>query len=150
MHRSASLTFLIPKEEGLLCWVWPLEGGVVIMIHATGQVGRPSLCHCHILDNWELALGSWETDTIRKADCGQLCTKSGLREKKRFGIRWVSEQHCISLHHHEGASIWRSLKSMEILIKPKHWCSGSITECASLENCSKYCFKSLFLMIYGM
>lgn len=36
------------------------------MIHTTGQVGRPSLCHRHILDNWELALGSWETGMERK------------------------------------------------------------------------------------
>lgn len=52
------------------------------MIHATGQVGRPSLCHRHILDNWELALGSWETGTQRKADCGQVCKQSDLVGEK--------------------------------------------------------------------
>lgn len=51
------------------------------MIHATGQVGRPSLCHRHILDNWKLALGSWETSTKRRADCGQVCAQSDLTEK---------------------------------------------------------------------
>lgn len=52
------------------------------MIHATGQVGHPPLCHRHILDNWELALGSCETGVERKADCGQVCTQCELREKK--------------------------------------------------------------------
>lgn len=57
-----SLTFLVPKEQGLLCWIRPLEGGVVIMIYATGQVGCSSFCHRHILDDGELTLGSYRTN----------------------------------------------------------------------------------------
>lgn len=44
------LTFLVPKKQGLLCWVRPLEGGVVIIFHTAGKVYCPTLCHCHILN----------------------------------------------------------------------------------------------------
>lgn len=47
---SLQLTFLVPEEEGLLCWVRPLEGGVVIVLHTAGQVRSPTLCHRHILN----------------------------------------------------------------------------------------------------
>lgn len=30
------------------------------MFHTAGQVGYPSFCHSHVLDERELALGSWK------------------------------------------------------------------------------------------
>lgn len=33
------------------------------MFHTAGQVGYPSFCHSHVLDNRELALGSWKRQT---------------------------------------------------------------------------------------
>lgn len=71
------------------------------MIHATGQVGRPSLCHRHILYNWELALGSWETGTERKADCGQECQQCEKTKHTLLSLR-VSEEHGIRATHEEG------------------------------------------------
>lgn len=68
------LTFLVPKKEGLLCWVWPLEGGVVIILHAAGQVRRPTLCHRHILNQRVLA-----TDA---------CNMTHRRERETRVRRW--------------------------------------------------------------
>lgn len=52
------LTFLVPEEQGLLCWVWPLEGSVIIVIHTTGHVSCAPLHHRHILSYGELTLAT--------------------------------------------------------------------------------------------
>lgn len=52
------LTFLVSKKQSLLCRVWPLEGSVIIVIHATGHVGCAPLHHRHILSDGELTLAT--------------------------------------------------------------------------------------------
>lgn len=68
-HLMPTLTFLVPEEEGLLCWIWPLEGGVIIIIHSAGHVSRAALDHRHILGDGELSLATCrETDKERERD----------------------------------------------------------------------------------
>lgn len=66
-HILPTLTFLVPEEEGLLCWIWPLEGGVIIIIHSAGHVSRAALDRRHILGDGELSLATCrETDKERE------------------------------------------------------------------------------------
>lgn len=62
---SPQLTFLVPKKKGLLCWVRPLEGGVVIILHAAGQVCRSTLCHGDILNQRILTTDTCNTTQER-------------------------------------------------------------------------------------
>lgn len=68
-HILPTLTFLVPEEEGLLCWIWPLEGGVIIIIHSAGHVSRAALDYRHILGDGELSLATCrETDKESERD----------------------------------------------------------------------------------
>lgn len=56
------------------------------MIHTTGHVGRRSLCHRHVLDNGELALGPLETITERLS-YDPVSTQKGFTSHKGFNSR---------------------------------------------------------------
>lgn len=84
---SLQLTFLVPEEEGLLCWVWPLEGGVVIVLHTAGQVRSPTLCHRHILNQRVLTADACGHDTWEEKRLREDEDVSGRKSERRRGRR---------------------------------------------------------------
>lgn len=72
------LTFLVSKKQSLLCRVWPLEGSVIIVVHATGHVGCAPLHHRHILSDGELTL----------ATCGIIKQRSRLGLWHEATLNW--------------------------------------------------------------
>ena len=84
---SLQLTFLVPEEEGLLCWVWPLEGGVVIVLHTAGQVRSPTLCHRHILNQRVLTADACGHDTWEEKRVREDEDVSGRKSERRRGRR---------------------------------------------------------------
>lgn len=75
-REEVALTFLVPEEQGLLCRVWPLEGSVIIEIHAAGHIRRRALHHRHILSYGELTLATcgnikaaFKVTAVTRTDC---------------------------------------------------------------------------------
>lgn len=107
------LTFLVPKEQGLLCRVWPLEGSVIIVIHTAGHVGCAPLHHRHILSYGELTLAS----------CG--ITRQSLRSWpwQIAALDWfLMFFHWITLMYHSGLTPFKV--NGPSLYRPIAWISS--------------------------
>lgn len=52
-------TFLVVEVQCLLSWIWPLEGGVIVLINPAGQICRSPFNNCDILCKWKLPLATW-------------------------------------------------------------------------------------------
>lgn len=52
------LTFLVIEVQCLLSWIWPLEGGVIILIDPAGQICCSPFNNCDVLCEWELPLAA--------------------------------------------------------------------------------------------
>lgn len=59
------------------------------MFHTAGQVGYSSFCHSHVLDDRELALGSWKRQTEKV--CERQAQPQQHTERSTFSMSALHE-----------------------------------------------------------